>query len=78
MAYARQIFEGGPLSEKESYLAALSAAAALKSSVCIREHAKSARKAGASSDEITQAILIAGVISNTSPLHIAYDSTRSR
>lgn len=74
MSYGNQIFEGGPLSEKEVYLIALSAAVALKSQNCIRAHAKTAEKLGASKNEIIQTILIAGLISNTSPLHIAYDS----
>lgn len=74
MSYGNQIFEGGPLSDKEVYLIALSAAVALKSPKCIEAHSKTAEKLGASKEEIIQAILIAGLISNTSPLHIAYDS----
>jgi AhpD family alkylhydroperoxidase len=73
MSYGKQIFEGGPLTEKEVYLIVLSAAVALKSPNCIRAHTKTAQKLGASKDEIVQAILIAGIISNTSPLHVAYD-----
>ncbi len=74
MSYGKQIFEGGPLSDKEVYLIALSVAVALKSPECIKAHSKTAEKLGASKEEILQAILIAGLISNTSPLHIAYDS----
>lgn len=74
MSYGKQIFEGGPLSDKEVYLIALSAAVALKSPKCIEAHSKTAEKLGATKEEIIQAILIAGLISNTSPLHIAYDS----
>jgi AhpD family alkylhydroperoxidase len=74
MSYGNQIFERGPLTAKEVYLIALSAAVALKSPICIRAHSKSAEKLGASKEEIIQTILVAGLISNTAPLHIAYDS----
>lgn len=75
MAYGKQLFEGGPLNDRERFLIALSAAAALKSPNCIRAHTKRAQKAGATKEEVLQAILIAGMISNTSSLHVAYDST---
>ena len=74
MSYGKKTFEGGPLTQKEVYLIALSAAVALKSPICIQAHTKSAQEFGASKDEIVQAILIAGIISNTSPLHVAGDS----
>ena len=72
VAYRNQVFEGGPLSGKEEALVALSAAVALKSVQCIPMHANRARKAGAGEDEVIQTMLIANVISGTSPLHIAY------
>jgi AhpD family alkylhydroperoxidase len=75
MAYGKHVFEGGPLSEKESYLVALAAAAANKSPVCIRAHSESALRAGASREEVLQTVLIAGVVSGTSPLHAAYDAS---
>jgi AhpD family alkylhydroperoxidase len=72
MSYGKAIFDGGPLSDKERSLVALSAAVALKSSECIAAHSTRARKAGASDDEIIQAMLIAGLLSNTSALHVAH------
>jgi AhpD family alkylhydroperoxidase len=75
MSYGKAIFDGGPLSDKERSLVALSAAVALKSSECIAAHSTRAKKAGATDDEITQAMLIAGVLSNTSALHVAQGTT---
>jgi AhpD family alkylhydroperoxidase len=72
MEYGNPILHGGPLSPKESALVALSASVALKSAMCIKSHAGSARTAGASEDEIVQVLMIAGLLSNTAPLHIAY------
>jgi AhpD family alkylhydroperoxidase len=74
MAYGNGLFEGGPLTEKEAYLVALAAAVALKSPVCMKAHSASAVKAGASADEVRQAALIAGLISGTSALHVAFES----
>jgi AhpD family alkylhydroperoxidase len=74
MAYGKDILAGGPLSEKEQYLVALSAAVALKSPDCIAAHSRRAKRAGATDEEITQATLIAGLISNTSALHVACDA----
>ena len=71
MKYGNGLFENGPLSLKEVYLVALSAAVALHSPTCIRAHTKSAMDNGATDKEIFQAVLIAGMISNTAPLHIA-------
>ena len=71
MKYGNALFENGPLSAKVVYLTALSAAVALNSPTCIRAHTKSALENGASKEEIIQAVLIAGLISNTAPLHIA-------
>lgn len=73
MAHRNQILEGGPLSEKEKALLGVSVSVALKSAVCVRNHAAFARKAGASEDEIVQAALIAGLICGTSPLRTAFD-----
>ena len=72
MAHRNQIFEGGPLNEKEQALIALSAAVTLKSAKCIPVHADRAREAGAKEGEIIQTMLIASLLSSTSPLHIAY------
>jgi AhpD family alkylhydroperoxidase len=72
MEYAKPVLHGGPLTPKESALVALSAVVARKSGPCIRSHAARAREAGASEDEIVQVPMIAGLLSNTTPLHIAY------
>ncbi len=74
MAYADRLLEGGPLDDRERFLIALAVATALKSPNCIRTNSKRAQKAGATEDEVIQTILIAGLLSNTSPLHVAYDS----
>jgi AhpD family alkylhydroperoxidase len=74
MIYGNGLFEGGPLTEKEAYLVALAAAVAHGSPVCMEAHSESALKAGASADEVRQAVLIAGLISNTAPLHAAFQS----
>jgi AhpD family alkylhydroperoxidase len=71
MKYGNGLFENGPLSPKEVYLVALSAAVAMHSPTCIRAHTKSAMENGATDEEILQAVLVAGLISNTAPLHVA-------
>ncbi len=73
-AYGKRLFEGGPLTDRERFLIALSAAAALKSPNCIRAHSRRAQNAGATTAEVLQTLLIAGMISNTSMLHVAYEA----
>lgn len=73
MSYGKGVFEGGPLNERERYLVALSAAVALKSPECIQAHGRRARQAGATDEEIVQTALVAGLVSNGSVLHMAYD-----
>ena len=73
MSYGKGAFEGGPLNDRERYLVALSAAVALKSPDCIEAHSRRARQAGATDEEIVQTALVAGLVSNGSALHIAYD-----
>ena len=75
MNYGNALFENGPLSAKEVYLIALSAAVALNSPTCIRAHTKSALENGATREEVIQSILISGLIGNTAPLHIAGENT---
>jgi len=75
MIYGKRAFDGGPLSERESYLAALAAAVALRSPTCIRAHSESAIRAGATEEEVLQAALIAGVVSGTSALHVAHEAS---
>ena len=74
MEYGKTLFEGGPLNDRERFLVALAAAAALKSTDCMTAHSRRALKAGATREEVQQAVLIAGMISNTSALHQAYDA----
>ncbi len=74
MAYGKRLFEGGPLTDRERFLIALSAAAALKSPNCIQAQSKRAQDAGATAEEVLQTLLIAGMVSNTSCLHVAYES----
>ena len=74
MDYGKQLFEGGPLTDRERFLIALSAAAALKSPNCIRAQSRRAQNAGATAAEVLQTLLIAGMISNTSMLHVAYQA----
>lgn len=75
MNHGMKIFEGGPLNEKECYLVSLAAAVALKSENCIRAHTMKVRKAGATDEEILQAILIAGFLGNTSSMQVAYEAS---
>jgi AhpD family alkylhydroperoxidase len=72
MAYNKRVFEGGPLSDRERFLIALAAAAALKSPVCVRSNSQKAIKAGATQDEVFQTVLIGAMIANTSSLHAAH------
>lgn len=74
MPYRDQILNNGPLSNKERFLIALAATVALKSPECIATQTKNALKAGASEDEVVQAMLIVGLISGNSPLNTAYMS----
>jgi AhpD family alkylhydroperoxidase len=74
LAYSKRLQEGGPLSERERNLIALATAAAIGSEHCIRSYAGKAQKAGATEEEVVQAILIAGIVSHARPLHDAYDA----
>ncbi len=72
MAYRNQIFENGPLTEREQSLVAIGTAVAMRSSKCVWTHSNNAREAGISEDEIVQAMLIASVMLGASPLRSAY------
>ena len=74
LSYGKGIFEGGPLSDRERYLVALSAGIALKSPDCIRAHSHRARQAGATEAQVVQTAMIAALVSHGSALHTAYDS----
>jgi AhpD family alkylhydroperoxidase len=72
MAYHKKIFGEGPLTPRERRLVAVGVAVAMRSPACIETHAGVARKAGASEDDIVQAMLIASLMLGTSPLRSAY------
>lgn len=60
--WSARVFAEGALTTKSKYLMALSVAHALQCAYCIDAHASTARAAGASVDEITEAIHVAAVI----------------
>lgn len=72
MAYHKQVFEDGPLSDRERSLVAVGTAVAMRSPQCIQTHSDYARKAGASEEEIIQAVMVASVMLGASPLRAAY------
>ena len=72
MGYYNEVFEGGPLSPRERALVAIGTAVAMRSPQCVSTHSHRAREAGASEDEIVQAMLISGVMLGASPLRAAY------
>ncbi len=64
--YSRAVLEGkGELDQKSKYLAAVSAAAALGGTHCLRVQMDHAREAGATKDEILETIMIGCYISMT-------------
>ena len=73
-ACGKRLVEDGPLSARERSLVTLSAATALKPASCIRAHSVRPRKARATDEEVPRALLKAGMIPNTSALHIAHES----
>ena len=74
LLYRNQILDNGPLSPKERTLIMLAAIVALRSANCIATQTKNAKNAGASENEIIQAMLIVGLISGNQPLNTAYAS----
>jgi AhpD family alkylhydroperoxidase len=71
MAHRNQIMEDGPLSEKSRSLIGIGVAVAMRSSQCIKTQSSTARSAGATEDEIAQAVLMASVMLGASPLRSA-------
>ena len=61
-AWSARVFAEGALSGKAKCVIALAVAHALQCPYCIDAHANTARAAGASVDEITEAIHVAAVI----------------
>ena len=60
--WSNRVFAEGALTGKAKFLIALSVAHALQCPYCIDAHTQTARGAGASADEITEAIHVAAVI----------------
>ena len=77
-AYRDQVFEDGPLSERERALVQLTTAVALRLSCCIEKLVKGAKKAGLSQEEIVQATLIASIQSSSSILHVANEGLSAK
>lgn len=71
MAYRNQVMENGPLSEKTRSLIGVGVAVAMRSPQCIKTQSDTARDAGATDDEIAQAVLTASVMLGASPLRSA-------
>lgn len=71
MAHRNQVMENGPLSEKTRSLIGAGIAVAMRSPQCIKTQSDTARAAGATDDEIAQAVLIASVMLGASPLRSA-------
>jgi alkylhydroperoxidase/carboxymuconolactone decarboxylase family protein YurZ len=71
-AYRDQVFEQGPLSERDRALVQLTAAVALRLSFCMEKLVKAAKKKGLSQEEVVQATLIASIQSANSMLHTAH------
>lgn len=71
MAHRNQVMENGPLSEKTRALIGTGVAVAMRSAKCIKTQSSSARTAGATDDEIVQAVLLASVMLGASPLRSA-------
>jgi alkylhydroperoxidase/carboxymuconolactone decarboxylase family protein len=61
-SWSAKVFAEGALTSRAKYLIALSVAHALQCPYCIDAHTQTARGAGASADEITEAIHVAAVI----------------
>jgi len=63
--------ENGPLSEKTRSLIGVGVAVAMRSPQCVRSQSDTAKAAGATDDEIAQAVLITSVMLGASPLRSA-------
>lgn len=78
MTYHSEVFKKGPLTERERRLIAVGVGVAMRSAKCIYTHANAARQAGASEDDIVQAMLIASLILGASPLRAAYSGVYTK
>lgn len=57
--FSKKVFEEGALSSKEKQIIAVAVAHVTQCAYCIRSHTKSALRAGASSEELMEAIWVA-------------------
>ena len=71
MAHRNQVMENGPLSEKTRALIGIGVAVAMRSPQCVKTQSGAARAAGATHDEIAQAVLMTSVMLGASPLRSA-------
>lgn len=78
MAYHSQVFKDGPLTERERRLVAVGVGVAMRSPKCIYTHSNAARQAGASEDDIVQAMMIASLMLGASPLRAAYSAVHTK
>ena len=67
-AYRREVFKDKALSAKEKELIALALSAATKCETCLEYHAEAARKEGATSQEILEALEVTAYMTGPSAL----------
>lgn len=67
-AYRREVFREGALSVKEKELIALALSCVSKCDKCLEHHSEAAKKAGATEDEILEAIEVAMYMSGPSAM----------
>jgi AhpD family alkylhydroperoxidase len=77
MTYWSGVFQEGPLTARERSLIATGVAVAMRSPQCVSTHSNRAREAGASDDEVVQAMMIASVMLGASPLRAAYNGVQN-
>jgi AhpD family alkylhydroperoxidase len=74
----RSVYDPSSLDKKTAELAAVAAAAALRCEHCLEAHMGRAVHEGASFEEIMDVILIAGAISESSTLSVAFRKFRQK
>ncbi len=80
--FSKAVDKTDKLTQKEKELISVGVAHAIKCSFCIEDHARKARVAGASEEEIAEAILVAAKVSAGAVLtyaqHYAYKSEEQK
>ena len=74
----RSVYNPGTLDGKTAELVAVAAASALRCEHCLDAHMERALQEGASPDEIMDVLLIAGAISESSTLSVAFRKFRQK